>query len=201
MPKTSILLLSLAASAVSVWFLVGIKPAAQISASVEKTPPPARASLAPTPVPDPLPPVETVITEAVVTQLRLAADPGAFLARIRQVPGITQVAFDGKSFTLTITHDSAEHSPKSLATMAEQAGLDVRGEVLDLPLALAGSHLETCGSCGYQLYAELQKKSGVHAVEVFIPVKNQLRLLVEPESITPFEISRLISVAKHAPTP
>jgi hypothetical protein len=116
------------------------------------------------------------------------------------MPGVETAEFDAKSSNLIITHAPEGPSAKALAALAEEAGLVVRGEVMDLPLALANPHLETCGSCGLAIYEELQKMPGVHAVEVFVPVKNQLRLLVEPESKTASEIAAFLNQSRHSAT-
>lgn len=135
------------------------------------------------------------------TQLRLAAAPGDVLDKIRDLPGVESAEFDAKSSNLVVTHASEGPSAKALAEVAGQAGLVVRGEVLDLPLTLEDPHLETCGSCGLVIYERLQKKSGVHAVEVFLPVKNQLRLLVEPGSNATSEVTDILSNSSHTDYP
>ena len=56
-------------------------------------------------------------------------------------------------------------------------------------------------SCGLVIYEQLQKMPGVHAVEVFLPVKNQLRLLVEPASNTASEIAGFLTKSRHPATP
>lgn len=146
----------------------------------------------------PVPPAH----ESVVTQLRLGSDPGNFLETLRQVPGVTQASFDAKTSNLVISHQPNGPLAGKLAELTAQAGLDVKGEVMDLPLAFGEkSHVATCGSCGFEVYESLRKKPGVHAVEVFLPIENQLRLLVVPESITPSEIDRFIAEPRHAATP
>lgn len=172
------------------------RPPDAIQAPVEKpsveAPVDVPQTVVPPPAPTPLP------QTFVLTQLRLESDPGTFLVTVRQLPGVEKAEFNAKSSTLAITHLPQGPGPKALTALAEQAGLVVRGEVLDLPLALGNSHLNTCGSCGFEIYEQLRKKPGVHAVEVFLPVKNQLRLLVEPESIPPSEVSRFFTESLQA---
>lgn len=156
---------------------------------------PAQVAVAPTPLPDPAPPS----SDSVITQLRLAANPGPFMETLRQVAGVEKAEFDAKSSNLVISHRPDGPSSGKLAELATQANLVVLGEVLDLPLAFGEkSHLSSCGSCGFEVHQELEKKPGVHAVEVFLPVENQLRLLVVPESITPSEIDRFFAEPRHA---
>lgn len=130
-------------------------------------------------------------------QLRLASDPGNLLEKIRLLPGLETAEFDSKSSNLLISQRPGGPSAKELAKAAEEAGLVVRGEVKDLPLTFANSHLETCGSCGLVIYEQLQQKTGIRAVEVFLPVKNQLRLLVEPSSNPAPEIAEFLSKSRH----
>lgn len=166
----------------------------QARVGISSTKDPVDVSKNATPQPDPIRSSEAYV----LTQLRLGGDPGTFLMTIRQFPGVEKADFNVKSSTLAITHLTGEPGPKALAALAEQAGLIVRGEVLDLPLALGNPHLETCGSCGFEIYEQLRKKPGVHAVEVFLPVKNQLRLLVEPESISPSEVDQFFKESLQA---
>lgn len=136
--------------------------------------------------------------DSVLTQLRLAADPGTFLLTVRHLPGVEKAEFDTRSSTLAITHRTSGPGAKEVAELAGQAGLTVQGEVMDLPLKLPNPHLDTCGSCGFEIYEKLRKKDGVRAVEVFLPVKKQLRLLVEPESVTPSEVDRFFTESLQA---
>ncbi len=172
-------------------------PVPQPVAITEKIPLPAEPAASVTSPPVPVAPVP----QSIRTQLRLAADPGAVLEKIRQLAGVETAEFDAKSSNLVIIHPPGGPSAKALAAMAEQAGLVVRGEVMDLPLAMETPHLETCGSCGLVVYEQLQKKPGVHAVEVFVPVKNQLRLLVAPESNTASEIAGFLTRSRHPAPP
>ena len=148
--------------------------------------------------PTPVPPAHT---GTILTKLRLASAPGDFLQTLRQTSGVEQVEFDSSSSTLAIHHLPSGPSAKALARISAQAGIIVRGEVLDLPLTVDQPHMETCGSCGLVLYEKLQQKPGVHAVEVFLPTKNQLRLLVEPESISPLEVERFFADSQHGVSP
>lgn len=179
-------------------FVSGNRPHAPQTAAirVETTAPLEPAETA---VPRPAP--TTPATQTVRTQLRLAADPKYFVEKIRQIPGVETADFDAKSSNLVITHPPGGLSAKVLAAAAEEAGLVVRGEVMDLPLAMEIAHLETCGSCGFVIYQQLQKKPGVRAVEVFLPIKNQLRLLVEPESNTAAEIAGFLTQSRHPAAP
>lgn len=169
------------------------RPAVPTAARIVETAIPAEVE---TPLISPPVPAAPV-TEFIRTQLRLAAAPGDLLEKIRQLPGVESAEFDAKSSNLIITHPPGGPSAKALAESAEQAGLVVRGEVMDLPLAMENTHLETCGSCGLIIYEQLQKMPGVRAVEVFVPVKNQLRLLVEPESNTAAGIADFLGKPRH----
>lgn len=199
MRKTHLIVFCLAVPVLlSVTFFVRMKRpyAPHSAASVVETSSPAEHAA-------PLTSPPAAAPGSIRTQLRLAADPGAILEKIREVPELETAEFDAKSSNLVITHPPGGPSAKSLATLAEQAGLVVRGEVMDLPLAMEIPHLETCGSCGLVIYEQLRKKPGVHAVEVFLPVKNQLRLLVEPSSHTASEIAGFLTTSRHpaSPTP
>ena len=158
---------------------------------------PVRATQIITPKPGPIPSA----TDTVLTKLRLGTEPGAFLMSVRQVQGVVKVEFDAKSSTLAVTHLPSGPGAKAMAALAMKAGLVVQGEVMDLPLALETTHLETCGSCGLVIYEQLQKTRGVHAVEVFLPIKNQLRLLIEPASNTASGIADFINQSRHPATP
>lgn len=202
MRKTHLIALCLAVPVIlAVAFFVSMSraPAPQPVAITEKIPlpaEPAEPAASATSPPAPVAPVP----QSIRTQLRLAADPGAVIDKIRQTPGVETAEFDAKSSNLVITHPPGGPSAKALAAAAEQAGVVVRGEVMDLPLAMENPHLETCGSCGLVIYEQLQKMPGVHAVEVFVPVKNQLRLLVVPESNTASDIADFLTRSRHPAT-
>ena len=172
------------------------RPSRVLTVTPETTTGRARAALVVSPAP-----VTLAHTGSVLTQLRFPSAPEGFLQTLRQTQGVLQVEFDSKSSTLAVHHLPSGPSAKALAKIAADAGVIVRGEVLDLPLAVGDPHMDTCGSCGLVLYEKLQQKPGVHAVEVFLPVKNQLRLLVEPESITPTEVERFFADSQHGVPP
>ena len=200
MRKNHLILLCLVVPVIlAVVFFVSIKrPHLPLpAASTVQATSPAAPAVPVTSAPAPL----ASAAQSIRTQFRLAAAPGALVEKIRQFPGVESAEFDAKSSNLVITHAPGGPSAKVLADLAGQAGLVVRGEVLDLPLALEIPHLETCGSCGLVIYEQLQKRPGVHAVEVFLPVKNQLRLLVEPESNTASEIAGFLTKSRHPATP
>ncbi len=174
-------------------------------ASMSRAPVPQPVGM-PGKIPSPSEPAATLVSQpapaepvsqSIRTQLRLTGNPGKGLEVIRQLPGVETAEFDTKSSNLVITHSPDGPSAKALAEAAGNAGLVVRGEVMDLPLGLESPHLETCGSCGFAIYEQLQKKPGIHAVEVFLPIKNQLRLLVEPESYTDAEIDGFLTETRH----
>jgi hypothetical protein len=200
MRKIHLIALCLVAVVLAVVFLMPMErpQTPENVVGARKATPPAEFVSQATPPPAPAP--AALPTQSIRTQLRLAADPGGVLQEIRQMPGVEAAEFDAKSSNLVITHSPSGPSAKALAASAEQAGLVVRGEVMDLPLALEIPHLETCGSCGLVIYEQLQKKPGVRAVEVFIPMKKQLRLLVEPESNTASGIAALLAESQHPAT-
>ena len=85
-----------------------------------------------------------------------------------------------------------------LSQMVVDSGLPVRGEVLNLPLHL-GNHAQGCGSCGYEVFKKLGAEPGVIAVEVFVPVHDQLRLLTKPGTLTSETVAMRLSALSPEP--
>lgn len=158
---------------------------------------PSQIASAPAALPSPEPKISR---SPIQIKLRLAASAQPFLARLQQVPGIITAEFSATTSDLVVRQSYGAFTATSLAKFAEDSGVSVRGEVLDLPL-VTDSHFSTCGSCGFILYQQLEKSPGVHAVEVFLPSRSQLRLLVAPDSQRAEDIAALLAAQKNQKTP